>query len=344
MSEDGSGGSSVSSLDSRSVATDDNNKEAAEDEEAAEETASLPAEPEAPPKWQDSAAKEYLYSLICDGTLPGKDEIKPRQVFDQYCKDRPEFIHFQDYELFKGRLLRLREKAKKRADRAKRDADCLAHDRMIWPAVTMDTKGNDLWQKSKAQELLRKDIEKGEHRKKKPKDLYETQEEYYDNYDLDFFRARIYQERKWFKRQRHKKHKEEEKARKAEEEKEKKAAAVVRKKAVAEKKAAAEAEKERKAEERAAKKAAADEAKRVKAAAMAERKRQAAEKKAAAEAEKKRKAEERAAKKAAADEAKRVKAAATAEKKRQAAEKKAERERKAAAKQGGKKKAVTQNK
>ena len=83
------------------------------------------------------------------------------------------------------------------------DAECFLHDRAIFPAPKEDTKGNIMWQSSLAQELLREDIKAGRHKDMKPKVLYETKAAYNENYELDFFRSRIYQEVKWFKHRQH---------------------------------------------------------------------------------------------------------------------------------------------
>jgi len=99
--------------------------------------------------WRDSAAKDYLYSLLVEGMIPGKDDIRPKQVFEQYCKDCPEFEPFQDYTNFANRLRALREKAVKRSDRATVDAANFTHDRQIFPAPTEDTNGNTMWQSPK---------------------------------------------------------------------------------------------------------------------------------------------------------------------------------------------------
>lgn len=157
----------------------------------------------APPEWKKSAARDILYDMIVDGVIPGKDDITPKEVFEKYCKDLDEFKHFQDYKelKFAEKLRATRERAAKKSSRSKEDANFLAHDRQVFPAPIMDTKGFALWKGSKAQELLRKAIEKGDHNKKKPKVLYEEQAEWYENYTLDYFRDRIYQEIKFNKRQ-----------------------------------------------------------------------------------------------------------------------------------------------
>lgn len=156
-----------------------------------------------PPQWKNSAAKAYLYKLIVDNKIPDRKHIKPRQVFETYCQERPEFKHFQDYSNFASRLLSLRNKAEEKGERADADSARLEHDRAIFPKPTVDTKGFAMWQGSEAQKLLRQDIESGKNTTMKPKLLYETKSEYYENYSLEFFRNRIYQEVKFNKRERY---------------------------------------------------------------------------------------------------------------------------------------------
>ena len=77
----------------------------------------------------------------------------------------------------------------------------MAHDRAIFPEPTHDTKGQPKWKGSKAQELLRKDMERWKNQKVKPKTIYNEREEYYDHYTLDFIRNKFCQEDKFNKRQ-----------------------------------------------------------------------------------------------------------------------------------------------
>jgi hypothetical protein len=220
--------------------------------------------------WRDSAAEDFLYSLLVEGMIPGKDDIRPKQVFEQYCKVCPEFEPFQDYTNFANRLRALREKAVKRSDdRATDDAANFTHDRQIFPAPTEDTNGNAMWQKSKAQELLQQDMAEGKHKVLKPKALYETREEYYENYSLDFFRRRIYQETRAKKHRKHVQDKTDAKLAKEGEEREKKKNKAAKE---AEAKLTKEAEAEAKRAAKDAKDAAAKEKKAAKDAAAKEKK------------------------------------------------------------------------
>lgn len=243
--------------------------------------------------WTDSSAREYLYNLLLEGKVPGRKEITPKKLYDEYLKDRPEFKPFQNYTKlgFATKLSSLRDKVEKRQGRATKDAARLAHDRLIFPAPTVDTKGDVMWQESAAQKLLQKDIADGKHKTMKPKVLYETKASYYENYELDVFRRRIYQELKAIKHIKYLTEKRAEKAAKEEEKVAKKVAAVKKaaakkaadaktaadkKVAAADKKAKADANKKAAADEKKAKKAAADE---KKAKAAAERAKTAAKRK-----------------------------------------------------------------
>jgi hypothetical protein len=173
-----------------------------EDDDEDEENEQNNKHEDKPPEWKKSKARDYVCGLLVRGELPDRNTIKPRQVFDNYCKDRPEFKHFQNYKelKFASKLLYLRNMVEVRTDRSKEDAAALAHDRLIFPPPTEDLKGRPLWAGSRARMLLIDDIKSGKHKTMKPKLLYESQVEYYDNYDQDFFREKIYQEVKALKR------------------------------------------------------------------------------------------------------------------------------------------------
>ena len=202
------GGESHSSGNSTSSGDEDVEEEEEEEEVVEEEKEEVVEEEkekdaDKPPDWSKSKARDYLCGLILSGKLPDRKKIKPKAVFQDYCKNRPEFKHFQDYKALKfaEKLLRLRNQLEAKADRSKEDDAAFKHDREIFPPRTEDTKGRPVWAGSKAQELLRQDIIDGKHKEKKPKYLYETQAEYFENYELEFFQNKIYQEEKAIKRE-----------------------------------------------------------------------------------------------------------------------------------------------
>ena len=154
------------------------------------------------PEWKKSKARDYLFKLCLDPNFPTQDEIRPKQVWEEEpwkVKDRPEFKWFQDYSDFAARLRQARARAGKKTVRAKADAEALKHDRMIFPERTEDAKGEPVWQGSKAQELLRRDLKDKEKMKLRPKLLHMEEEEYLE-FSLENFRNRIYSERKAMQR------------------------------------------------------------------------------------------------------------------------------------------------
>ena len=131
-------------------------------------------------------------------------EIKPKAVCLSYLKDLPKFEPFQDYTALKfaGKLSSAHERASKKVDRAFEDEACLEHDRLIFPALTVDTKNQPIWKGSMAQKLLwkaLKEISDGTRAHKKPRFLFMERIEWHENYSLEFFRKKIYQEMKFDK-------------------------------------------------------------------------------------------------------------------------------------------------
>jgi hypothetical protein len=181
---------------------DDDDEDEGEEEDQSEEETEEEKSNNKPPEWKKSKARDYLYGLLARGELPDRHVIKPKQVFDDYCKDRPEFKYFQNYKeiKFASKLLYLRKMVEARTDRSKEDAAALAHDRLIFPPPDEDIKGRPMWAGSRAQKLLIGDIKNGKHKTMKPRLLYEFREEYHEDYDQDFFREKIYQEVKALKR------------------------------------------------------------------------------------------------------------------------------------------------
>jgi len=162
---------------------------------------------------EKSAARDKLYELVCDGTIPPATEMKPKMVYETFCKPLPEFASVA-YDGFATRLRSARQRASKQKGRATIDNDAFQHDRQMFPAQLFDCHGEPKWAGSAAQKLLRVDIKNGKNKTTNPRLLYKTQEECYQNYSLDTFRDRIYEEVKALKRKECMKTKAEKKAEK----------------------------------------------------------------------------------------------------------------------------------
>ena len=153
-------------------------------------------------EWAKSPARDKLYEMLCAGLIPA--DMKPKEVYLTYLKHLPEFAPFQDYTAlkFSGKIGPARKRATRKSDRAAEDLSYYEHDRAIFPAPLTDTKGYPMWQKSTAQEKLRKalrEVEGGKREYKKPRFLY-LEEPEWQEYPLEIFRKRIYQELKFERR------------------------------------------------------------------------------------------------------------------------------------------------
>lgn len=144
------------------------------------------------PDWKTSKAKVHLFTLLVKGIVDVNGKRDPRKVFDTHCKNHPSFAEFS-YENFPARLRALRIAIKERRERAEDDELALAHDRLIHPKPTHDVRGYPQWDGHEAHRLLKEDIDNGLHKQMKPKELWDTRDEYKE-FPLDVFRKHIHQE------------------------------------------------------------------------------------------------------------------------------------------------------
>jgi len=143
------------------------------------------------PKWIKSPAKAYLLDLIEKGKVPST--LKPREVHDEFCVNRPEFQAF-GYKHFSNRLRALREKVADRNDRADRDAAALASDRLLHPRPNQDGFGLPYWPDSEAKEVLCEDIDRGNHLTMTKEQLWSSKPEHYESFPFDVFVKHVHQE------------------------------------------------------------------------------------------------------------------------------------------------------
>jgi len=148
-------------------------------------------------KWRHSEAKKSLHADIVAGVIPASQSEMSADEVCKHCSANPDFLlsDFHDKRLFADRLKRLRDKIKGKDDRRKRDADALAGDRLIFPKRDFNYRGEAEWQNSKAQELLKKDIDTGRHLSQTKEKLWLSKREHQE-YDLNIFRGFVHQELK----------------------------------------------------------------------------------------------------------------------------------------------------
>jgi hypothetical protein len=112
--------------------------------------------------------------------------MKPDEVYNS----RPEFA---DFELKNANLRKLIVEDN---DYAASDCAAIAHDRRIHPEATHNQRDVPRWDGSKAQRLLRLDMDEGKHKNTKPMELFKSRPEYYEKYELKVFRGHICQEQR----------------------------------------------------------------------------------------------------------------------------------------------------
>jgi hypothetical protein len=144
------------------------------------------------PGWKDSKGKKLLINDLCDGTIPmsgGNEETIYATRFE-FGGDNPE-----QFRLFSSRLKSARDQVKKASRLATSSALSLQRDRQLCPKNEFNHQQKRRWQGSPAETLLKIDIQNGKQLEMKPKELYNTQEEY-QKFPLNVFRGHIYQEEK----------------------------------------------------------------------------------------------------------------------------------------------------
>ncbi len=90
-------------------------------------------------------------------------------------------------------VARISDITKKKALAAS-ESIALANDRRIHPMKASNHRGEPRWDVSEAYVLLQLDMDAGTHLTMKPRELYKTRKEYYENYPLNVFRGHIEQE------------------------------------------------------------------------------------------------------------------------------------------------------
>jgi hypothetical protein len=143
-------------------------------------------------KWFSSKAKSMLRDDILAGNV--HDKMCPNRVY----QSRAEFQKFP-FDRFKPNLKSLLDKIKLERKRMGEDVKAYGHDMaLLVKNLKEDQADNPTavvtmpWHMSEAKKLLQQDIADGRHTAMKPKELYNSREEY-KVYALKTFRDHIYQ-------------------------------------------------------------------------------------------------------------------------------------------------------
>jgi len=130
---------------------------------------------------------------LTKGQIPAS--MTPKDACANFCVDRPEFILFGDTN-FAGRLRSLRKKVVDRNDRAKRDAQALARDRLAHPRPSQDGFGLPHWPDAEAKELLEEDVDQGNHLTMSKHALWKSKPEHCGSMPHESFVKHVHQEAK----------------------------------------------------------------------------------------------------------------------------------------------------
>jgi hypothetical protein len=158
--------------------------------------AAKPKEPEEPKtKWKHSRAKALLQKDIMEGRVPleaknnGRSTMSLRTIYDS----RPELKEYR-YSKFSSRLASLRKTIKDRNDRAALDQAAFDNFKQNHPVSVFSAYGYIQWQGSEAQRLCQADLANKVHDTMSRMDFWASRREYYENFPLDAFRNKVWQE------------------------------------------------------------------------------------------------------------------------------------------------------
>ena len=141
----------------------------------------------------DSEAKEYLYDLVINNKIPPRAEMAPKDVYEKFCAHRPEFA-LHGKKNFATRLRTMRKRIEVKVSRALQDEQDLAHDRLIYPMPTTNTKGKLYFAESEVRKALFQDLEQGLLDEMTKNQLYLLRPLYYGSgYNYEEFRKKIHE-------------------------------------------------------------------------------------------------------------------------------------------------------
>ena len=147
-------------------------------------------------KWKKSKARALLYADIKEGRVPlvAKDaDGKPTMALKDIYALHPEFQDY-DYGKFSSRVSGVRKIIQGCTNRAAADLAAFNNYKANHPPSVSSHKGYIQWQGSKARECLLEDIKEGKHKRLSRQELFGSNAEYYENFNLDVFREKLYQE------------------------------------------------------------------------------------------------------------------------------------------------------
>lgn len=145
-------------------------------------------------KWnKKNPVRQLLHSDLANDVI-----LQTATPEDAY-KSRPIYMKTMDFKSFKSRFLSMVGIVAKKKERAKEDAEDLAHDLLLHPRPTHNARGEPEWNLHEAADLLIYDLDNGMYPDNTPEAIYNSRLQYKD-FTLSTFRGHMHQElhtRKW---------------------------------------------------------------------------------------------------------------------------------------------------
>jgi hypothetical protein len=144
--------------------------------------------------WKTHPLRAFLAEELEKGRIPlDAKDMGPMDVWNKYCDDHDDKFEGMNYDKkFTTRLNDLRKQVKREIKRTDRDQEAYDIHRKNFPQQAHDTLGRPNWFGSRAEELLKIDLDAGLFGELKPGELYESRQEYME-FSLDVFRGHIHQ-------------------------------------------------------------------------------------------------------------------------------------------------------
>lgn len=129
--------------------------------------------------WAKSESKQIVLDDLENGAISLDDTDKAEDLFENMYKHTPEFILEKvPFRQFRDRLRDHRKALQTRDDRIAWETACYAHDRLVYPTTTHNSRGEKKFYLTPAAALLTQDIEDGKHLRMKPSELQASRPEY----------------------------------------------------------------------------------------------------------------------------------------------------------------------
>lgn len=142
--------------------------------------------------WGDSNAKKLMAQDLIDGFIPLEGPVNTEELFNRLYADHPFFDNFPfDKTRYDARLRTLRTQVVNFKKWADYDAKAILEDFKVYPPDRVNVRGELRFDGSEAQALLKADVANKLYETMKPKELWQSREEYHTKFSLKKFRKHL---------------------------------------------------------------------------------------------------------------------------------------------------------